>query len=803
MAYLGGIGTQAAMTIAEASPPKLSVGRFSRRSFRAKFVIVVGAAVLFDLMLGGGIAIWNVQRLSRDAMRQVGDGMTEAAEEYLQTYIETTVLRTELILDQVHSELDALAGSMQKLIDNPDARVAVGNLVEQTPAMRDTLAYDASGNWVQNTSGASVVSVWGYLLDSDHRPLPEVQAEIDQSTAFNLFAPSLMSSGAAKLQMYYVGPKDRPIMRTTPYTDQAQTFDRLYPGHNQANFWDFFFPGVYEGWQQWIKNPGSRPVESEIVTTAPYIDAIQGALIVSFFHPLWTADRTDVAGMVATDITLDQLAGLVESVEIAETGFGFLTMSNGNVIATSKTGEETLGLVSSDVSGQGVTGINRSLRDSVQPAINELQLPTDQNTVIKRIFLQEDGEDVPYLVVLKQLPPTNLWDGSGIISETMSLGFVVSEHEIYESLIAAQEEISSATTRIVNYQILAVLVSLIIVFFAVFAISGRITAGLTALADAARRLQNKDYSVRVDIPTRDEVAEVGHAFNRMAEEISYHTENLERLVEERTRELESANLEILALNERLKSENLRLGAELDIARRIQMMVLPKEGELSEIPKIEIAGYMEPADEVGGDYYDVLHDGTRIKVGIGDVTGHGLESGVLMLMVQSVARALQEKGSNDPKQFLEVLNRAIYKNIARTNSDKHLSLAFLDYEDRKVTLSGQHEEVLILRKDGEIERIDTIDLGFPIGLESDISAFVATKEVHFDSGDTIILHTDGVTEAESPDGELFGFDRLCDSARRHAHKSAEQIVQGIIDDLTAHISTQKIHDDITLVVMRHR
>src|SRR5690606_37646588 len=203
--------------------------------------------------------------------------------------------------------------------------------------------------------------------------------------------------------------------------------------------------------------------------------------------------------------------------------------------------------------------------------------------------------------------------------------------------------------RIVNYQILAVLGSLIIVFFAVFAISGRITAGLTALADAARRLQNKDYSVRVDIPTRDEVAEVGHAFNRMAEEISYHTENLERLVEERTRELESANLEILALNERLKSENLRLGAELDIARRIQMMVLPKEGELSEIPKIEIAGYMEPADEVGGDYYDVLHDGTRIKVGIGDVTGHGLESGVLMLMVQSVARALQETGSKDPKQ----------------------------------------------------------------------------------------------------------------------------------------------------------
>ncbi|MEM8813581.1 MAG: SpoIIE family protein phosphatase, partial [Pseudomonadota bacterium] len=152
---------------------------------------------------------------------------------------------------------------------------------------------------------------------------------------------------------------------------------------------------------------------------------------------------------------------------------------------------------------------------------------------------------------------------------------------------------------------------------------------------------------------------------------------------------------------------------------------------------------------------------------------------------------------------EVLNRAIYKNIARTNSDKHLTLAFLDYKDRTVTLSGQHEEVLILRKSGETERIDTVDLGFPIGLDGDISEFVATHDTSFDSGDIIILHTDGVTEAESPTGELFGFDRLCDSARAHRMGSAEQIVEAIIADVRAHIDTQKIHDDITLVVLRHR
>ncbi|TIW09360.1 MAG: hypothetical protein E5V81_30645, partial [Mesorhizobium sp.] len=206
--------------------------------------------------------------------------------------------------------------------------------------------------------------------------------------------------------------------------------------------------------------------------------------------------------------------------------------------------------------------------------------------------------------------------------------------------------------------------------------------------------------------------------------------------------------------------------------------------------------------VGGDYYDVLQNGSRIKIGIGDVTGHGLESGVLMLMVQSVARALQETNEGNPHQFLDRLNRAIYKNIERTNTGKHLSLAFLDFEDERVTLSGQHEDVLVMRAGGEVERIDTLDLGLPVGLENDISQFIDTRDIAFGSGDVIVLHTDGVTEAEDEDKRLFGFERLCQSVQRRHGSSAEDIKTGIIDDLMAHIGIQKIHDDITLVIIRH-
>ncbi|MBY3598857.1 SpoIIE family protein phosphatase [Rhizobium bangladeshense] len=779
---------------------KRSVGL---RSFRAKFILVVGGAVLFDLLVSGGLALWNVQRLSRDATLEVGQGLEAASQEYIRTYADSTAAQVGLLLRQVHNDVDTLAGVLQAQIDNPGRNTDVGAAIARTSPGSVSVFYDEQGKWSQNAPGsASVVSVWGYLLGQDHQPTADIKRDIEASAVLDLVAPSLLQHGASKLQMYYIGPKERPIFRTAPYTDQAQTFDRLYPGHNEADFWNFFFPGLYESWQSWAGDAKTRPVADDITQTAPYTDAITGKLIVSFFHPLWTADRKDVAGTAGADITLDQLAQTVENVKVAQSGFGFLAMSDGNVIAINATGEETLGLRSaSEASGTGVTGLERSLKGSSQPAIAQLALDREQG--IQHLLLQREGDQVPYIVMVKKLPATNLWSSGPVRQEAMLLGLVVPEREIDASLYAAQAKISEATNRIVIYQILAILISLLVVAIAVFAASKRITSGISALAGAAKRIQAQDYSVRVAITSKDEVGAAGEAFNRMAEQISYHTENLEQLVEERTAQIEDQKEEISALNAQLERENRRLGTELAVAERIQLMVLPLQQELEEFQDIEIAAYMRPAEEVGGDYYDVLKNGKRLKIGIGDVTGHGLESGVLMLMVQSVARALQEAGNSDAVKFLANLNSALFKNIVRTKIDKHLTLAFLDYDGKELILSGQHEEVVIIRSNGEIQRIDTMDLGIPIGLEADISAFIKTREIAFEKGDLILLHTDGVTEAENGAGELFGIERLCSEALRLKGQSADKVVSGIVATLMQFIGSQKIYDDITLLAVRHR
>jgi serine phosphatase RsbU (regulator of sigma subunit) len=246
-----------------------------------------------------------------------------------------------------------------------------------------------------------------------------------------------------------------------------------------------------------------------------------------------------------------------------------------------------------------------------------------------------------------------------------------------------------------------------------------------------------------------------------------------------------------------------MSAELDITRELQQMILPKAWELEQIPGLDIAGFMEPATEVGGDYYDVLNQDGRIKIGIGDVTGHGLESGVVMIMAQTAVRALLANQETNPVRFLNAVNRTIYDNVQRMSANKTLSLALLDYQDGTLRLSGQHEEVILVRADGRLELIDTVDLGFPVGLESDIEPFINELEIVLNPGDGIVLYTDGITEAENTDGNQYGLERLCEVVRQHYNLSATEIQQAIVEDVRAYIGEQEVFDDITLLVLKQK
>jgi serine phosphatase RsbU (regulator of sigma subunit) len=117
------------------------------------------------------------------------------------------------------------------------------------------------------------------------------------------------------------------------------------------------------------------------------------------------------------------------------------------------------------------------------------------------------------------------------------------------------------------------------------------------------------------------------------------------------------------------------------------------------------------------------------------------------------------------------------------------------------MSGQHEEVIVVRAGGKVELVDTEMLGFPVGVGPEIAEFVAEVSLKLEVGDGIVLYTDGFTEAENINREFYGLERLCQVASQNWTKSAEGVRQAIVEDVRAYIGQQTIYDDLALVVVK--
>ncbi|WP_413276572.1 SpoIIE family protein phosphatase [Floridanema evergladense] len=359
------------------------------------------------------------------------------------------------------------------------------------------------------------------------------------------------------------------------------------------------------------------------------------------------------------------------------------------------------------------------------------------------------------------------------------------ENEISQSLNKILE--ARIKYLIIRQKLILIFVSLIsgIVIYLWIAFYKAVMLTVEHLDEAAKQMTSGFVGGNITLENKDELGQVVNSFNKIATALRY------------------SNEEVTRLNELLKKENLRMSAELEVARQLQEMILPKEEELKEITELDISGFMAPAYEVGGDYYDVLQQNGKVKIGIGDVTGHGLESGVVMIMAQTAVRTLLTIEETDPVKFLNALNQIIYRNTSRMKSPKNMTLLLLEYEAGIMRLSGQHEELIVVRNNGEIERFDTFDLGFPLGLEPDITPFIQQIEITLRSGEIAVLYTDGITEAVNWENQLYGIERFYTVLQKSYHLSADEIRQAVIDDVMNFINEQKVFDDITLVIIKQR
>jgi phosphoserine phosphatase RsbU/P len=251
---------------------------------------------------------------------------------------------------------------------------------------------------------------------------------------------------------------------------------------------------------------------------------------------------------------------------------------------------------------------------------------------------------------------------------------------------------------------------------------------------------------------------------------------------------------------RERAERARMRQELEIAARIQTAILPRAPRVS---GLELATAMVPATEVGGDYFDILPCEEGCWIGIGDVAGHGLSAGLVMLMIQSiVAATVHERPELRPGQAWKALNWVLSDNIReRMCQEEHATLCLIRYETSgRFTFAGAHEDLLVYKlMTGRCERISTPGIWVGIGAEVPPEAS-EEREYQLEPGDVLLLYTDGIIEAASASGENYGIDRLERALQANGHLAASHICELIVREVKAWMQTQR--DDFTVVVARH-
>jgi len=204
--------------------------------------------------------------------------------------------------------------------------------------------------------------------------------------------------------------------------------------------------------------------------------------------------------------------------------------------------------------------------------------------------------------------------------------------------------------------------------------------------------------------------------------------------------------------------------------------------------------------VGGDYYDVLPVEGGCWIGIGDVSGHGVTSGLIMLMVQSVVSALVAKDPNaSPREAVTILNRVLFENIRhRLIKDDFVTLSLLRVSAEKIVFAGAHEQFLLCRARTGIAG-PVVTPGTWLGVVPDIGRFTTETSLDLEPDDLVVLYTDGITEARNARGEQYGLERLGAAVQRFRKAPLDHIRDGLLDEVTSW--TAKQDDDATLVLLR--
>jgi phosphoserine phosphatase RsbU/P len=474
--------------------------------------------------------------------------------------------------------------------------------------------------------------------------------------------------------------------------------------------------------------------------TEPYFDDV---LMITYSYPFFRENK--FMGLAEVDISLDQLAQDINKLKVMNTGYGFMLSQKGVFLA--------------------YPDKNKILKANISEVVPELAQK------IKSLpELKSEG-----WVFLKTKEPLRGEDGWIILrpvrhAGTMvgSVGFVYPKKEVLADIFAMRKK-----TILVGSAGLTVLLFIIIV------ISDSIAKPITKLAEGVAKVAGGDLEHKISVTAKSvEVTKLQTSFNKMSDDLKVYIKNLK---------------ETTAANERIESE-------LKIAREIQTGILPRIfPPFPQRKEFEIFATMEPAKEVGGDFYDFfLVNDNKLCFVIGDVSGKGVPAALFMMISKTL---LKNAGLQDlpPEVILSRVNNI----IALDNNASMFATVFcaiLDIETGQIEFSNAgHNPPLICRNAGDFEFLET-GKSFVLGPMQDYK--FTSSQLKLDPGDIIFLYTDGVTEAMNPGKELFLERRLKEKLALLKGNSITDMIKVLRKEIAAFAQNEPQSDDITMLAVKY-
>ncbi len=246
-----------------------------------------------------------------------------------------------------------------------------------------------------------------------------------------------------------------------------------------------------------------------------------------------------------------------------------------------------------------------------------------------------------------------------------------------------------------------------------------------------------------------------------------------------------------------------LRSEVELASDIQKHVLKKTHP--DIPSLEIISDTKSATEVGGDSYDIINQGDNTYIYIGDVTGHGVASGFVMMMVNALISGFSKMVENSA----EILSRTneILKPRVKSNMLMTLLMVRWNEKEKKLYMAGAGHEYLLIYKQSQNKVYAVKSGGIALGMTRDISKILKEIHVAFEPGDFLIMYTDGITECRNGNKEsdlMFGIERLIQLIVDAPIKTAVGVFKHITIELSKFMGyNHRQFDDITLIVIRYK